>query len=150
LPEKDTNINVRPLLQTVKKYKSTRIYYQTYVSLTIQDIKRIDLNTAVQTAGKKAGEADETINEHTYIFEPDTYSVVAHLEHSMLEITLGQVILDSKLAQYASRFRAMRLAHDKAGETERDLRMDYVRTKRHIADERLKEILNGRIQMESV
>lgn len=144
LPEKDNNINVQPLIQTIKKYQTTTVYYQTYVSLTVQDVKRIELNSAVQLAGHLAGINDEIISEETYIFEPDAYAVVAHLERSMLEITLSQVILDSKLAQYASRFRAMTVAHDRAGESLQDLHMLYNRTKRNIADERLKEILNGR------
>jgi ATP synthase F1 gamma subunit len=144
LPEKDNNINVQPLIAQIKKYQSTRVYYQTYVSLTVQDVKRIDLNSAVQLAGATAGATDDIISEETYIFEPSSYAVVAHLERSMLEITLSQVILDSKLAQYASRFRAMTVAHDRAGETLADLHTLYNRTKRNIADERLKEILNGR------
>jgi len=144
LPEKDNNINVQPLIQTLKKYQSTTVYYQTYVSLTVQDVKRIELNSAVQLAGHLAGKTSEEISEETYIFEPSSYAVVAHLERSMLEITLSQVILDSKLAQYASRFRAMTAAHERAEETLGDLHMLYNRTKRNIADERLKEILNGR------
>jgi ATP synthase F1 gamma subunit len=149
LPEKDDHINVQPLIQYVKKYQSTRVYYQTYVSLTTQDIKRIELNSAVQTAGELAGKNDDIISEATYIFEPSPYAVVAHLEHSMLEITLSQVILDSKLAQYASRFRAMTVSHDRASETLGELHTLYNRTKRNIADERLKEILNGHKRVEA-
>ncbi len=125
------------------------MYYQTYVSLTVQDIKRIELNSAVQLAGDMAGKNDEIISEVNYIFEPSSYAVVAHLERSMLEITLSQVILDSKLAQYASRFRAMTVSHDRASETLTDLHTQYNRTKRNIADERLKEILNGHKRVEA-
>lgn len=149
LPEKDDHINVQPLIQYIKKYQSTRVYYQTYVSLTVQDIKRIDLNSAVQMAGSQAGGHDEIISEANYIFEPTSYAVVAHLERSMMEITLSQVILDSKLAQYASRFRAMTAAHERAAETLGELHTLYNRTKRNIADERLKEILNGRKRVTS-
>ena len=52
----------------------------------------------------------------TYIFEPSTYDVIAHLERSVLRITLKQVIFDSQLAQYASRFKAMTTANDRAGD----------------------------------
>ncbi len=148
LPDKDDHINVQPLIQQVKKYQSTRVYYQTYVSLTVQDVKRIELNSAVQLAGNLAGGNDEAISEQTYIFEPSSFDVVAHLERSMLEITLSQVILDSKLAQYASRFRAMTAAHDKAGESLSELHTLYNRTKRNIADEQIKGILNGRKKVE--
>jgi F-type H+-transporting ATPase subunit gamma len=145
LPSRDTNINVRPLVQEVGRYESTVVYYQTYVSLMTQEIKRIELQTAVAQQAKAAGDdkPDEIISEATYIFEPSTFDVVAHLERSMTEIALSQVILDSKLAQYASRFRAMSMAKDKSKELAADMRMDYNRTKRRIQDERLKEMING-------
>lgn len=143
LPSRDRNINVQPLIKEVRRYKSTVVFYQTYVSLMVQDIKRIELNRAVQEKGKHAGKADEIISEETYIFEPSSFDVMAHLERSMMEIALGQVILDSKLAQYASRFRAMSMANDKADEWYGDLTAQYNRTKRRTQDERLKEIING-------
>lgn len=145
LPSRDTNINVRPLVEEVGKYKSTVVYYQTYVSLMTQEIKRIELQTAVAQQAKAAGgdKSEEVISEETYIFEPTTYEVVAHLERSMTEIALSQVILDSKLAQYASRFRAMSMAKDKSNELANDLRLLFNRTKRRIQDERLKEMING-------
>lgn len=145
LPSRDTNINVRPLVQEVGRYESTVVYYQTYVSLMTQEIKRIELQTAVAQQAQAAGtdKPDEVISEANYIFEPSTFDVVAHLERSMTEIALSQVILDSKLAQYASRFRAMSMAKDKSNEMAGDLRMIYNRTKRRIQDERLKEMTNG-------
>lgn len=143
LPSKDTNINVTPLLREVRNYKNTVVYYQSYVSLMFQDLKHIELNAAVQAEGKQAGSAKDVISELTYIFEPSTFEVVAHLERSMTQIALSQVILDSKLAQYASRFRAMSAANDRAEELTHNLDMTYHRTKRHIQDERLKEIING-------
>jgi ATP synthase F1 gamma subunit len=145
LPSRDKNINVRPLVQEVSHYESTVVYYQTYISLMVQDIKRIELQTAVAEQAEVANKSreDEIISESTYIFEPSTFDVVAHLERSMTEIALSQVILDSKLAQYASRFRAMSMANDKADELSGDLTMLFNRTKRRIQDERLKEMING-------
>ncbi|MET0779873.1 MAG: FoF1 ATP synthase subunit gamma [Candidatus Saccharimonadales bacterium] len=146
LPARDKNINVRPLVQEVRRYESTSVFYQTYVSLMSQDPKRIELQSAVADQGRAvAGKAktDEVISEETYIFEPSTFDVVAHLERSMTEIALSQVILDSKLAQYAARFRAMSMAKDRATDLVNDLRLDFNRTKRHIQDERLKEMING-------
>lgn len=145
LPSRDTNINVRPLVQEVGHYEGTVVYYQTYVSLMTQEIKRIDLQTSVAEQAKAAGteQPDQIISEQNYIFEPSTFDVVAHLERSMTEIALSQVILDSKLAQYASRFRAMSMAKDKSNEMAGDLRMQFNRTKRRIQDERLKEMTNG-------
>jgi F-type H+-transporting ATPase subunit gamma len=143
LPEKDRNINVLPIISEVQKYESTVVYYQNYVSLTKQKIKRIKLSTAVDERGKNVEKTEELITEQNYIFEPSTYEVIDHLERSMMQITLSEVILESKLAQYASRFRAMTAAHDKADESYEDLNIMYSRAKRYLKDERLKELVNG-------
>ena len=143
LPEKDQNINVAPIIKIVQEYNSKSVFYQQYISLMVQDVKRIELSSAVAELGKHAEESEEVISEKNYIFEPSTYAVVSYLERSMLTITLSQLILDSKLAQYASRFRAMSASHTAADESLDKLTLKYNRTKRSIKDERLKEIING-------
>jgi F-type H+-transporting ATPase subunit gamma len=143
LPAKDENINVTPIIREVQNYKSTTVYYQTYVSLAVQDVKRISLSSAVKDQGKDVEKSDEIINELTYIFEPSTFAVVDHLERSMMTIALSQVILESKLAQYASRFQAMTASHKRANDSVSEYKLQYNRSKRAIKDERLKEIING-------
>lgn len=143
MPLSDTNVNVEPLIKEIKKYRNCCIYYQTYVSLMVQDVKRIDLSKATQEHQAVSDVKAEVISRDTYIFEPSTIEVASHLEQSMISSMLGQVIFESKLAQYASRFRAMSAAHQKADDTVSDLHTDYNRTKRAIKDERLKEIING-------
>jgi F-type H+-transporting ATPase subunit gamma len=143
LPAKDQNINVTPIIQEVQKYKSTWVYYQSYVSLMVQDVKKISLSKAVEEQGKEVKKSAEAINESSYIFEPSSFAVVDHLERSMMTIMLSQVILESKLAQYASRFQAMTASHERASETLGDLKISYNRARRAIKDERLKEIING-------
>lgn len=143
LPTKDQNINVGPIIREVQRYRTTTVYYQEYVSLMVQDVKRIELSSAVTSKGKQVAEGEEIITEANYIFEPTTYDVVDHLERSMLQIAVSQLILDSKLAQYASRFRAMSASHTRADEAKGELHLDYNRAKRGIKDERLKEIING-------
>lgn len=144
LPLHDNNINVLPLIAQVKQYRSTTVFYQTYVTLMVQDIKKIELKGAIENESKRAHEnLTHVISEENYIFEPSTEAVVSHLENTMMEITLTQTILDSKLAQYASRFRSMRNANDKASDIMRDLTWEFNRTKRYISDERLKEVVNS-------
>jgi F0F1-type ATP synthase gamma subunit len=145
LPAKDKNINVSPLVKYVRDYRSTVVYCQVYVSLMVQEVRKIELQKAVQEAGNKNRQKDDesVIGEFNYIFEPSTYAVVAHLERSMTEISLGQLILDSKLAQYASRFRSMSAAREKAVDSEGQLKLGYNRAKRALSDERLKEVING-------
>ena len=143
MPVQDQNINSTPIIKEVRHYQSTMVFYQTYVSLTVQDIKRISLKTAVEEQGREVLKSIDVINESNYIFEPSTYAVIDHLESSMLSIALSQVILESKLAQYASRFQAMSEAHNRARESVDELKSAYNRSLRMTKDERLKEIING-------
>jgi ATP synthase F1 gamma subunit len=143
LPQHDRNINVAPLVKEISSYRNTSVFYQTYVSLMVQDIKRIELQKAVQEAGHQIDASQDIISEQSYIFEPDNYAVVAHLERSMLTIALSQTILESKLAQYASRFRSMSASNERASKAEKELLLTYHRAKRSTADERLKEMING-------
>jgi ATP synthase F1 gamma subunit len=143
LPTKDQNINVTPIIKEVQQYRSTKMFYQEYVSLTVQDVKRIELSMAVKERGIASEKADEVISEESYIFEPSAYAVAAHLERSMMQIAVSQLILESKLAQYASRFRAMSSAHQRADEGKNELHLDFNRARRGVKDERLKEIING-------
>lgn len=143
LPNRDKNINVAPILKEVQNYKSTTMFYQQYESLMSQTAKKIALSTAVQQEGSSSDDPDEIITEGNYIFEPSTYDVVDHLESSMMQIAISQLILESKLAQYASRFRAMSASHQRADEAKADLHLAFNRSRRALKDERLKEIING-------
>jgi ATP synthase F1 gamma subunit len=143
LPSRDQNINVMPIIREVQKYKATSMFYQEYVSLMVQDVKRIELSSAVRERGEASEKLDDIISEDTYIFEPSAYAVAAHLERSMMQIAISQLILNSKLAQYASRFRAMTASHSRADEERAEVHVTYNRARRAVKDERLKEIING-------
>ncbi len=143
LPTKDQNINVTPIIRQVQQYRSTKVFYQEYVSLMVQDVKRIELSSAVKQISAEADDPNEVISEDTYIFEPSTFTVAAHLERSMMQIAVSQLILQSKLAQYASRFRAMTASHTRAEESKNELHLAFNRARRGVKDERLKEIING-------
>lgn len=145
LPKKDF-INVDPLVAEIKKYRKSRVFYQHYISLSQQEIKDRDLSEVVDTMGKITdleSVGDDKISEKNYIFEPNTYAVTAHLEMSILRLTLAQFIYDSRLAQLASRFRAMSAAKERSIETANDLHTQYSRAKRALVDVRLKESLAG-------
>jgi len=143
LPAEDNDdMNLQPMMQQIIQHPQTTVYYQTYVSLSVQDVKRIELKNQVDNLGQNQG-GNEPITDRNYIFEPSEAAVVSHLESTMLSVALAQVILESKLAQHASRFKAMTSAHDKAKETRDDLRTQFNRAKRAMADERSKEIINA-------
>jgi ATP synthase F1 gamma subunit len=145
MPSKDY-INVDPLMSEIRKYRTGRVFYQNYISLSEQDIRDLDLGEVVSRMGKIADldiAEDDKITERNYIFEPSPYAVAAHLETSILRLTLTQFIYDSRLAQLASRFRAMTAAKEKSTETADDLHTQYRRSKRALVDVRLKESLAG-------
>jgi ATP synthase F1 gamma subunit len=143
LPIRDQNINAMPVIRIAQAYKSTQIIYQEYVSLMDQQVKSIPLLTAVQQKVGTNEDLNKTISDANYIFEPDTHTVTAHLENSMMQIAISQCILSSKLAQYASRFKAMTASHHRADEERSNIHLALNSSKRAIKDERLKEIING-------
>lgn len=145
LPEKDY-INVDPLMDIVRKYTRSRIYYQNYISLSQQEIKDVDLSEVVSSKGRVADLdtlGDDMVSEKTYIFEPSSYQVAAYLENSILRLTISQFIYDSRLAQVASRFKAMSAAKERSIGNAAQLHTEYNRAKRSQVDTRLKESLAG-------
>jgi ATP synthase F1 gamma subunit len=143
LPKHDV-VNVEPLVQEVKRYKSTRVFYQNYISLTSQSVRSLDVQSVIESKGRTAEiEAKDLITEATYIFEPTPYAVLAHMETSMLRLTLSHLIYDSRLAQTASRFRAMSAAKERAVGAKADLHTEYNKAKRGMVDQRLKEVIAG-------
>jgi ATP synthase F1 gamma subunit len=145
LPEHDY-INVDPLMDIIRRYAKSRIFYQDYISLSQQDIKDVDLSEVVSSKGRVADLdiiGDDAVSEKTYIFEPSSYQVAAYLENSILRLTISQFIYDSRLAQVASRFKAMSAAKERSIDNANQLHLEYNRSKRNQVDTRLKESLAG-------
>lgn len=145
LPKKDY-INVDPLIAVTKPYSSSRVFYQDYVSMSEQAIKSMDMSEAISAMGKivdLAMVSDDVISEKNYIFEPDAYAVTSYIETAILRLMLTQFIFDSRLAQYASRFKAMTAAKERSIETANELHMQFNRAKRLLVDTRIKESLAG-------
>ena len=145
LPEHDY-INVEPLMDITRKYAKSRIFYQHYISLSQQEIKDVDLSEVVSSKGRVAdlsNVSNDLVTEKTYIFEPNSYAVAAYLENSILRLTISQFIYDSRLAQVASRFKAMSAAKERSVANAAELHTEFNRAKRSQVDTRLKESLAG-------
>lgn len=145
LPEHDY-INVDPLMDIMKQYSKSRIFYQNYLSLSQQEIKDVDLSEVVSSKGRAVDlstVSSDMITEKTYIFEPNSYAVAAYLENSILRLTISQFIYDSRLAQVASRFKAMSAAKERSISNVTELHTEYNRAKRNQVDTRLKESMSG-------
>ena len=145
LPEHDY-INVDPLMDIIRKYAKSRIYYQNYISLSQQEIKDVYLSEVVSSKGRVADLSTiskDMVTEKSYIFEPSSYAVAAYLENSILRLTISQFIYDSRLAQVASRFKAMSAAKERSISNAAGLHLEYNRAKRNQVDTRLKESMSG-------
>lgn len=143
LPDIDQAIDVSPIVAELMGYKQPSVWYQHYISLSNQEVGRIDLLSRVRDLGGDLAKGGEIISPREYLFEPGIDEVVHYLESVMMEIALTQVILESRLAQYASRFTAMSAAKKRAKEMQMALVMSYNRAKRGEADDRIKEIVNA-------
>jgi F-type H+-transporting ATPase subunit gamma len=145
LPDVDQAIDVSPIVDELLGYKKPTVWFQRYISLSIQEVGRIDLLGRVAALGSGASSRgnEDIISPREYLFEPSVDDVVRYLESVMMEIALSQVILESRLAQYASRFTAMSSAKKRAKELQTLLIMNYNRARRGEADDRIKEIVNS-------
>lgn len=142
MPESDANLNVGEMIEALNRYNRITVFYQTYESLRLQKVARIELTAAVRSLGETITSTDEeVISSRDYIFEPSLGQIIEYMESVMLEVALIQIIMETKLAQYAARFNAMSTAKRRARDLTADYSRSYYRAKRGESDERLKEIM---------
>lgn len=139
VPESDSYIDVSPVIDAVYPYSRIVVYYEEYASLGVQNIKTIDLISSIQEMSEDAEE--DVITDQDTIFEPSIDYIADQMEMNMMTLALSQTILESSLAQSASRFNAMALAKDTAGNLLKDYKLEYHRAKRSESDRRMREIL---------
>lgn len=141
VPETDRYIDVTPVIEAVLPYSHISVYYEEYLSLGQQEVRKIDLISRLQTLSEGAGEY--VITDKDTIFEPSLDEIAEQMEAMMMSLALSQTILESGLAQAASRFNAMTVAEDRAGDLLSEYKMEYHRAKRAENDRRLREVLVG-------
>lgn len=139
VPETSTYIDVSPVVEAIQGYSRMVVYYEEYVSLGVQDIKTIDLIGALRVMSEDANE--DTMTDADTIFEPSLDEIAEEMEQSMMSLALSQAILESGLAQAASRFNAMAVAKKRASELLTGYTLEFHRAKRSESDRRLREVL---------
>lgn len=139
VPESDSYINVTPVIEAVRPYSDIVVYYEEYVSLGEQIVKRIDLITRMKDMSEDL--PDEAMTDADTIFEPSLEQIADQMEETMMSLALSQTILQSGLAQAASRFNAMTVAEDRASELLGEYKLEFHRAKRSESDRRLREVL---------
>jgi ATP synthase F1 gamma subunit len=141
LPETDKYINVSPVIAAIAEYSQIIVYYEQYISLSEQVIKKIDLATTMKEMSEEA-QSDQMTTEDT-IFEPSLEEIADQMEITMMDLALSQSILESSLAQAASRFNAMVVAKKRAGEILDEYMLEYHRSKRGESDRRMREVMTS-------
>ncbi|MFZ1801724.1 MAG: F0F1 ATP synthase subunit gamma [Candidatus Saccharimonas aalborgensis] len=139
VPESDSYINVSPIIEAIRPYHEIAVYYEEYLSLGQQEVRRIDLISHMKDMSEDAEEGIMT--DLDTIFEPSLDEIADQMESTMMSLALSQTILQSGLAQAASRFNAMTVAEDRASELLGDYKLEYHRAKRSESDRRLREVL---------
>lgn len=139
VPETDRYIDVSPVVEAIMPYAKIIVYYEEYVSLGVQEIKTIDLISSMRAMSEDADE--DTMTAEDTIFEPSLDEIAEQMEMTMVTLALSQSILESSLAQSASRFNAMAVAKKRAGELLTDYSLEFHRAKRSESDRRLREVM---------
>lgn len=141
LPVSDVSVNVSDLINALTDYDQISVFYQTYESLRIQRVARIDLISAVRSLGEDVKEDVETVSSQDYIFEPGITEIADYMESVMMGVAVIQIIMESKLSHYANRFNTMSAAKKRASDLVDGFKLNYFRAKRNENDERAKEVL---------
>lgn len=141
VPESDKYIDVSPVINAVQPYSDIVIYYEEYVSLGEQQIKKLNMITGIRDMTEEAEEGEDIITSDDTIFEPSLEEIADQMEMTMMNLVLSQVILESSLAQDASRFNAMAVAKKRAMEMLTDYRLEFHRAKRSESDRRMREVM---------
>jgi len=139
VPETDQYIDVSPVINAAKPYSSIVVYYEEYLSLGQQGIKKLDLISSMRDMSEDVDE--DVMTAEDTIFEPSLDIIAEEMEQTMMTLALSQTILESGLAQAASRFNAMAVAKKRAGELLGDYQMEFHRAKRSESDRRLREVM---------
>lgn len=141
VPESDNYVDVSPVITAVEDYNKIIVYYEEYLSLGQQEVRSIDLIAHLKSMSDDADENVMTAEDT--IFEPSLDEIADQMEKTMMSLALSQTILQSGLAQAASRFNAMTVAEDRASELLGEYKLEYHRSKRGESDRRLREVLVG-------
>lgn len=136
LPDISKPVNVVPIISATQDYSTTVVYFEQFVNLTTQQVQVFELVGGISRLSEAEAKVGDTtlIFSSDYIFEPTLEEVVTYLESMMRATALTELILESRLAQLASRFRAMSSASAAAGEQKTEVYAAFSRLKRQMRD----------------
>ena len=143
VPTSDSYIDVSPVIEAIINYSKITLYYEEYISLGVQGIKKLDLHASIREMSENEDDGEEIITTADTIFEPSLEEIADMMESAMMNLAFSQAILESGLAQDASRFNAMATAKKRAWELMNYYNLDFHRAKRSENDRRSREVMVG-------
>lgn len=141
VPESDRYVDVSPVIDAVLPYSQIIVYYEVYISLGVQEIRSIDLISSMRNMSEEADADVDIMTVGNTIFEPSLNEIADQMEITMMTLALSQTILESSLAQAASRFNAMSLAKKHADDLLGLYMLEFHRAKRSESDRQLREVM---------
>ncbi len=141
VPQSDNYVDVSPVIDAISPYRAATIYYEEYLSLGEQGIKKMDLIQTIKTMSESSEESLDVISENETIFEPSLEEIADNMEQAMMSLAFSQAILESSLAQDASRFNAMAVAKKRAIELVNYYKLEFHRSRRSESDRRMREVM---------
>jgi F-type H+-transporting ATPase subunit gamma len=141
IPESDNYIDVTPVIGAISSYAKITVYYEEYVSLGVQGIKKIDLISSIRSMSDMVEPGEDIMTADDTIFEPSLEEIADLMETEMMTLAFSQAIFESTLAQDASRFNAMAVAKKRAMELVDLFKLEFHRAKRSEADRRSREVM---------
>ncbi len=141
VPESDRYIDVGPVIEAILPYSKTIVYFEEYMSLGVQKIRSINLISSLKVMSEDVDVDEEVITVSNTIFEPSLDDIADEMEVTMMKLALSQTILESSLAQSASRFNAMAIAKKRSTELLNNYQLEFHRARRSESDRRMREVM---------
>ncbi len=140
VPDVTKQFSTEPIVDIIRQYSAATAYYHVYHSLSLQQVNKLKLLQEPQSLVPEERmlidkRVETAITYDSFIFEPTLDEVVATLEQVMLRTSIAQLLFETRLSQFASRFLHMSMAHNRAEVMYRQLNYKYLTARRYERDE---------------
>ena len=164
--EKPSFDEVRPISKEVidqflsKKYDKVLVVYTHFVSALAQEAKvrqllplsKTDVDKMIKEIDSHTDSKEEVEDAsfpiESYLFEPDTETIINTVVPQLVEVQLYQAILESSASEHSSRMIAMKNASEAAGDMIDNLNTVYNKARQAAITQEIAEIAGGAAALE--
>src|SRR3989344_1060335 len=131
--------DIKPIVNLIINYEHVNVYYGRFANVINQIPTRSDVTGAV-SMDAQLSEKKQTVQ---FFFEPSLDQVMSFFENQVFISLFEQTVHESELSRVASRIRAMEEALGNIEKTEGKLASEQRRIKKHDANKKALDNLNG-------